>query len=488
MQIKSLFFYKTFEKKTLEIVKNLVSFIINYLEHNYTYKKLFLSLSNILNIPAEILIKRSRQILFRSYEFEKKKFNKNYNVVFVFFDFIKLFGLLILFLITTFFYKKKKIKNVEIICDNIHSKIDLKQHQTFINYFKSVLLISYNDLEVKNNKIKSINIKKNFFNYTNFNLSKRFLLLLFSIKLFIYSLYYKFNFFNIFKYLIYDFIKYKRLYSEYNGKYYFNYRFYDTNVLQNYLFKAHGGLKTSCYQKNICILSLSCFIYTDIFFSLGTNQGKICNELGGEIKNVKPVGSFYMEGKWFKQRKDTSKLPKIDILIIGINAPWPRGCINDDFHKSYYKKFLPWIVKISKDFPNKKIYYKHHPNFPGDSREEKILASSNIKIFVNDKNQNGTYGWAYKSKIIISFASTMVVELLGNNKKAYFIDPDGINDQWYFGIKKLSKYRIKSYKNLKKIINNKNIKKGVPKKDRNYFCLNSRNTKKNISFYLKHFN
>ena len=485
MHIKSLFFYKANEKKTLKIVKNLVNFIINYLSNNSIYKKLFLSLSLILNIPEKILEKRSRQILFKSYEFEKKRFNKYYDIIYVFSDFFKLFGFLILFLITTFFFKKKKIKNVEIICDNIHSQEDLKQHETFSNYFKSTLLVGYKELKTKNKKISFINIKKKFFSHTDFSFSDRFLLLLFSIKLFIYSLYCRFNFFYIFKFLIYDFIKYKRLYSEYNGKYYFNYRFYDTNILQNYLFKTHGGLKASCYQKNICILSLSCFVYTDIFFSLGKNQGEICNKLGGEIKTFKPVGSFYMEGKWFKQKKDILNLPKIDILVIGINAPWPRGCINDDFHISYYEKFLPWILKISKDFPNKNIYYKHHPNFVGDSRESKILANSNIKIFVDDKNQNGTYGWAFKSKIILSFASTMIVELLGNNKEAFFIDPDGINSQWYYGIKKINKYKINSYKNLKKIIESKITGHHVPKNCRDYFCIDSRNTKKKISYFLK---
>ena len=35
----------------------------------------------------------------------------------------------------------------------------------------------------------------------------------------------------------------------------------------------------------------------------------------------------------------------------------------------------------------------------------------------------------------------MIVELLGNNKEAYFVDPNGINDQWYYGIKKLEDIR-----------------------------------------------
>ena len=146
-----------------------------------------------------------------------------------------------------------------------------------------------------------------------------------------------------------------------------------------------------------------------------------------------------MEGKWYKQKKDFSKITNIDILIIGINAPWPRGCINDDFYNSYYKIFLPWIKKISIDFPDQKIVYKHHNNFPGDTRESKLLSGSNIEILVEDKSLNSSYALAFKSKVIISFGSTMIVELLGNNKEAYFVDPNGINNQWYYVIKKLEK-------------------------------------------------
>ena len=156
------------------------------------------------------------------------------------------------------------------------------------------------------------------------------------------------------------------------------------------------------------------------FFSLGVEQGKICKELGGEIKTIEPVGSFHMEGKWFKQKRDLSKIPEIDILIIGINVPWPRGCINKDFHNSFYNKFLPWIKKISNEFPNKKIYYKHHSNFLGDSKESKLLSGSNINRIIDDKSLNGTYGWAYKSKIILSFAMSFIKKTKYIEKINYF--------------------------------------------------------------------
>ncbi len=485
MKPQSIFFYKSTKKKVYDIVKDLVNFINVYIKKNQILKKLFYDLSLILNVPKEILEKRSKQILFKSYEFEKKRFNTNYNLINVFYDFIFLICFLIIFLINGLIYKKNKRKKVDLICDNIYTKNDFNRHKYFSNYFNSILLIGYKNLDFKHKKTEFINIRKDFFKYTDFSFTKRIFLIFFIFKIFLYSIFFRMNLIYIFRFLIYDFIKYKRLYSEYDGKYYFNYRFYDTNVLQNYLFKKNGGLKTSCFQKNICTLSLSCFVYSDIFFSLGNYQGEICNKLGGEIKFFKPVGSFVMENNWFKRKKDFSKIPNIDILILGINAPWPRGCINNDYHNSYYKKFLPWIKKISSDFPNKKIFYKHHNDFLGDSRETNILSDSNIEIIIGDKSINSSYAWAFKSKIVLSFASTMIVELLGNNKEAYFIDPDGINDQWYYGINNIKRYRINTYNNLKKIIKRKYKKKNISIKNRNFYCLNSKNTKKNISKYLK---
>ena len=110
MKIEAIFFYKSKKKKVYEIVKELVDFIDNYIDKNSLLQKLFNDLNFILNVPNIILKKRSKQLLFKSYEFEKKKFNDKYSLTNVFFDFIILFGFLIIFLINSFFYKKNKIK------------------------------------------------------------------------------------------------------------------------------------------------------------------------------------------------------------------------------------------------------------------------------------------------------------------------------------------------------------------------------------------
>ena len=45
---------------------------------------------------------------------------------------------------------------------------------------------------------------------------------------------------------------------------------------------------------------------------------------------------------------------------------------------------------------------------------------------IKDKSINSLHMHIFKSKMVLSFASTMGVELLGNNKLTYYLDP-GLN-------------------------------------------------------------
>ena len=80
----------------------------------------------------------------------------------------------------------------------------------------------------------------------------------------------------------------------------------------------------------------------------------------------------------------------------------------------------------------------------------------------------------------------MIVELLGNGKQAYFIDPGGINYQWFYGINDLEMYKIKTYDSLKKIVaSTSDIKNDNNLQNEKFFCMNSQNTSKIISDFLK---
>ena len=58
--------------------------------------------------------------------------------------------------------------------------------------------------------------------------------------------------------------------------------------------------------------------------------------------------------------------------------------------------------RLSYDFPERNFYYNTH-NYFKEILEKDILADSNINIIVNDQSLNSTYGWAFKSQIVLSF-------------------------------------------------------------------------------------
>ena len=488
MKLKAILTYSPDENDIFKIIKNLTLFIKKYVNENIMFQDMIKKISLTLDIPKSIIEKRTYQIIFRNYNVEKRKFIFKNNLFYICKDFLIVLGMSAFILLSYFLKKKKKIEKFDLICDGLSSYIDIYRHKLLSSNFRSTLLLVNKKLSSNNENTKIINTKSEFFNFVSIDLSleKRLSLILLLIKIFFSSIYNGFNFTSIFKFIVYDIIKYKKIYSQYSAKYYFNYKFYDTNPIQNFLFKETGGIKTSCFQKSLCLLPLSCFVYSDIFFSLGKEQGKICNDLGGDIKLFKPVGSFFIESTWLKQRKDLEKIPDIDVLIIGMNVPWKYSIVDEDFKNSYYNKFIPWIKKISEDFPDKKIIYKHHSNFAGDTKEKNLLSKTNVKIIANDDSINSSYAWAFKSKINLSFGSTMILELNGNGKEAFFIDPGGLNQQWFHGIKDLEKYRIRNYETLKKIIENSNIEKSNSSSQYNSFhCLKSDNTSKVIADILK---
>jgi glycosyltransferase involved in cell wall biosynthesis len=265
-----------------------------------------------------------------------------------------------------------------------------------------------------------------------------------------------------------------------------NQKFYSTSPIFNYYFKKNGGKLTSCTQKNICSASLSLFVFTDVMFTLGKGQGKICNKLGGKVKKFVPVGSLFMENAWFKKKKDLKKVPKTDVLILGINTLFNhRHYVNNFYKEDYYGSYLKWLKKLSIEFPEKKFVLKHHGDYTNDPEERKILKDSNIKVLIKNESINSSYAYAFKSKIVISFASTMIIEILGHGKMAYFIDPGLRGDQWYRDIKKINKFRIGNYNKLRSLITQKTKISFGSKKLSEYFCLESQNTSKLISNYFK---
>lgn len=461
------------------ICKNLVIYIERFVKKNHSIQNIVKEINSSLNIPEITLNQKIYQIIFRDFNFKENKFER-YNLFYLIEFFVKYF--FICFLNIVFHKKTKKKKKFDLICDNVFDQTDVDRYSKLVKIFKNVCLLG--SFKTKK-KIKS----ESYFRYkligigtSDQDLKSKFFYLKLGIKILNLSIIDRTNYFRIFFLLTYDILKSKHIFSKIESKYYLTNKFYATSPILNFYFKKAGGLKTSCFQKNILAYSLSCFVFSDILFTLGKGQGMICMKLGGKIKEVLPVGSLFMEGAWFNKKKDLKNVPTSNVLILGINTlKNTRHHVNKIYSKNYYDFFLNWINKLAVDFPNLKIILKHHNDYMKDPIEKDKLLNSKVDILVKNKSENSSYAYAYKSELILSFASTMILETLGLGKKAYFIDPNLKGSQWFDDIKKNKKLRLGSYQNLKKVVLNRKKLPKINKFEKDFYCLDSNLTSERIA-------
>ena len=245
---------------------------------------------------------------------------------------------------------------------------------------------------------------------------------------------------------------------------------------------------TACFQKNICEFTISFYIYIDVFFSLGKEVPKICNELGGQIKKFVPVGSLFMENAWYNKKKDLSKIPDIDILFAGsshTHAP-NRLYIDRHHYKNYYDQ-IHWTRKISDFFPKYNIILKHHDPYKGDEKEDQIFNGSSIKVVFKSESINSSYAYLYKAKQTYAFVSTLILEGLSMGKKCFFIDPNFQNIAFFKNLKRTKNLRMGSFNQLKKnIIKNSKKSRKIKIKNTNFYCLKSdKVSERAINFFKK---
>ena len=481
-----IFKYKCKNKKdTFYVTKHLVNFISKY-TNSSSLKDIFIQLSTYTDIPVSVLKNEVKLKIYNEYNFQTELFSQEFKFFKITKYFIILFLYCIWHLLTFFIFSSAhKKKDYDLICNDINSKLEVDRFLNLAKKFKKVCFFGKYKYRYKNKSclIESFKYNKLFLN-TNISFSNRVALIFLILKILLKSFKYKINLFNIFNFLIYTILKNKSVYRKINAKYFITPRFFATSPIQNYLFHQSGGKITSCTQRNLLQLSLSCFIFTDVMFTLGPGQGKICNKIGGNIKKFIPTGSLFMENIWYKKKRDLKKVPFSDVLLAGINvATNARHRINKDFEITYYK-YISWFKKLSKEFPNKTFIIKHHANNIIDKKEREILKNTNIKILTEDKSINSTYAYIHKSTHSFSFGSTITAEFLGAGKKSYWVDPQGKNKNWYHNIKYLNKFRLRSYKEIKDIVKKEQSKAKVNSKIRKYFCLDSKKTSERIYGYF----
>ena len=114
-----------------------------------------------------------------------------------------------------------------------------------------------------------------------------------------------------------------------------------------------------------------------MLFTFGNKTLDRAYKFGARIGEVVSVGSFLMEHNWFnniRMSKNKTRTINYDLICLGGNAHYPGSyCDIYDTHNSDYIKHLKWLRKLSIEFPDLRIGFKHHSNFRIDSIEEKIF-------------------------------------------------------------------------------------------------------------------
>lgn len=168
------------------------------------------------------------------------------------------------------------------------------------------------------------------------------------------------------------------------------------------------------------------YIHADILFSLGLNSAQMVDNLGGKIKKIIPIGSFWME-RDFYFHPDKNKFPCYDLIFFESDhlAQFHSGY--NSYYNDYYEHFY-FIRKFAIKFPNLTIAIKHKKNF-NDINELKILSDiKNVKYIVDSYDHiSDSYCLGYKARSLFTWSSTLGYELIGLGKVCYFLDPKNNN-------------------------------------------------------------
>ncbi len=441
------------------------------------------NLSTILQIPVNILKDKSKQIVSNQFNFKSGKFNLNFSIVRVFFDYLIFLFLIFSQLINRRAQKNKDRKNIDFMLDGISHTDEIYRFKNIINNYDKSLIVLKKKINYDQKKFKKSTIifKRRFFKSSGLLSGKLKNFFIFGFKVYKISLDKKFNFFKLINIILNSAMNYNYLFENYNVKFLLHDRFFTTCPIRNYFLKQKCNGMSASIQVHLAESSISLFVFSDIIFTLGCEEdtkNKLIS-LGGKIKLTQGVGSLKMEHLLDSKIAKDHKKYFSDILIIGVN-------ITDWFYTSEitseaYYKFLKLIKEMSLMFPNKKIIYKHHGNFKWSNLEKKILHKSNVKIIIDKKeirNKNeyifkvilkrilsffylksksdtkynslfyGSYYYLLNSKFIISFGSTMILEAIGKNKNAFFINPDAVENPYTEKLNYLDKCIINDPKNL----------------------------------------
>ena len=370
---------------------------------------------------------------------------------------------------------KSPPEECDLLIEWIESDLEAKRFKKLAGYFKNPLLVTMNPLDTE---VRSIH-RPLYKGYSRKEVLRVFIH--FWTRVFPRSLWnsvsLKTNLFAIYLPLVDRYLYYFSLFETVGSTYLLQERHYQTSAIKTALYKRMGGKFTSTLQKNIIHGGYSGFYYdVDCFFSLGEGTVRRALRQGGELRNVFPVGSMFMEYSWYTiggRRPDKV----YDVVYLGLNMI--------DFHNAYdaylpdYYEHIRWMARFAEKFPQYKIGIKHHANNVADAQEKEIIDNSQLIHVTHEFN---SYEHAMAAKCTLTWGSTMGYELLDHNVPCLFLDPGRREFCFLPYHEELDPYRVVTYEEfetrLLELLQAPEGRAQVPNPE--FFCMNSENTAQKI--------
>lgn len=385
---------------------------------SFFYEKLY-------GIPVSVSSMKAKRIMRLSFENKKGGFNRELSFFYFFMGFVKHVGLL--FYVLLFSKKKSGSISKSLIIDDIAGDQELAVFERLIKLYGPSKIIIVSKGCVSNSYGCELLILERFKGYERTLAVKSLLKDLFvGVPVFcVLSLLTRSNMFYFASRITNNFLYYSSMFEFVTGDYLLQMRHIGMTPLRRYLFNKYGGKAACCLQKSILQADQTSFYYdVDTFFSLGQSTVKRADDYGARIGSIIPVGSVFGESQMPDDfREILSEIDyKYDLVYLGINVMNGRERFDSyaNFNDDYYSA-TKWLVKLKVEFTDLKIAFIHHASAGIDPIEDEIL--SEVDIEVVDSNVN-SYDIALKSKLCVTYASTMGYELNAIGKPCLFLDPN----------------------------------------------------------------
>ena len=474
--------FKLNRKKNITLLnKDLVNFINSFVS-NTDFSFFSKKSSACLNLKRKTISNESKVFIFRNFINRYGRFKKTISN-----NYLKYFLINFLLINYVFIFKKRK-------------PIEKKKYDLVIDLTRGTQYDYFDKISKKLNSVFILEKKDKRFNYFIFKKLNRYTLpnncksYLDFLKLIFWSLNFSFKKKVNFNYILFHFFKIffrnHSIFLNIEAKFLIQERYNFTSPIKNEIFKTYGGILSTVVQRNTFQRNgPGMFIYSDVVFSLGKETCKILEDLGGEVKEIHPVGSLFMEKNYFDRPKssiDLSKIQTFDLLVVAAPHVWSFISGYDRYYEDYYLHF-EWIKKFAIENPDLKIGIKHK-NKLENPKELKIFEKiNNVFHLIDETKWKDTYFFGKNAKSICTWSSTLGHEFLSIQKECYYVDPDYNNQSFIPDYDFYKPLRLNTYEKFVNTIKNqiKGEKNMSVLNNSDKFCLSSENVSQKIAKFFR---